>query len=525
MVSAQTINRRRPHDDHVAFGSGVVHAGVTGRTGDDDRAASVASLGGQGPPHHRRACRVGRDVHTGDRAGRSGHQDHTAAVGMDHAADLQVGERDGLQPACGNIDHQGSGSLRLVGDVHRPDVRVDGRQQTSVRQQHRSAGSPFHPGVVEAICNGGHVPRAGTGVLHDERLLTTLAPVHDHQHQPRQGPRDVDEVGEHVPIPEDLRPGTVGGVHQPQRHVGVRRAGGRVAVRNRRTIRVGRVGDPPPLHRRAVDPCDRQARSVRAPPVAAEPVELLGGDEVGHAPGDIVVVAVVVAVVLLVLSDEEPVPGRAVRRHHAHRAVGHVRHRGAVRRQTGVEGPPDARQGYRRGLLPLAGACGVQPAPQGEHHPAAVGARGVRGDAVGLLPHALTACPLGHRQLLVPFGQQRERIGHQAFRIRRHVQVDSPEAVDGIAAAAAAQEQHRRPPGQDGDGPWLSEGQPPGTGILARERVGGHHPTLTAAPALERSFRPPPIVERRARHDSTGRWTLWSPGRIVTCRIGRGFGT
>ena len=61
---------------------------------------------------------------------------------------------------------------------------------------------------------------------------------------------------------------------------------------HRGAIRIGRVGDPPLINRGVVDPSYRQGGAVGRPPVPPEAVQLFGGNEVRHAPGDVAGVVV-----------------------------------------------------------------------------------------------------------------------------------------------------------------------------------------------------------------------------------------
>ena len=96
---------------------------------------------------------------------------------------------------------------------------------------------------------------------------------------------DVGEVLEAGPVPLDVDDASVE-PDEVEGDVGVGRAGTGIGQLGRLGGRVGGVGEVPALDGPGVDSGDGEALAVGTPPVPAEAVHLLGGDEVGAAPRD-----------------------------------------------------------------------------------------------------------------------------------------------------------------------------------------------------------------------------------------------
>ncbi len=194
--------------------------------------------------------------------------------------------------------------------------------------------------------------------------------------------------------------------------------------------RVGRIVEVPALYRGGVDSTDRDRVAVGTPPVAAEAVHLLGGDEVGAAPRDRVGFVEVAAgehpPTAVELADAQEPPahvGDAARRgigaRVEHRS-GDVEWSSGARDQAGHEQPAGEREGDDR-----SGRVG-----------------GVGRDAGRALAGALTPGPLLGGEVLVRrwvvAGEQIVGIGDES--LLPGVGVGDPEAVDRVVAGAAAQE-------------------------------------------------------------------------------------
>ena len=161
--------------------------------------------------------------------------------------------------------------------------------------------------------------------------------------------------------------------------------------------------------------------------------------------------------------------------------AGHVVHvQGAGRRRTRRSWPRGSGRGSitppavstSRGVRPGRQLGHVELAGQGEggHRHRPVG--GVPDHAAGLLPAALAAGPLLGGQVLAAAvaARQLARVGDQPLDAARQLQ--RPQAVHRVGAAAAAQEHDPVAVGGDGDPARGAEGEPPGAGLPAREAVG-----------------------------------------------------
>ena len=194
-------------------------------------------------------------------------EQHGVAVDVDHPAHLQAGRGDrfGLRQGPGRADQQAAGVL-AVGGPHQPPVRGP----------RRDAGDDLQPARVGVLVQ--HLGPAGPGV-HGQQPHRPLVPaLHHHQRVVLARPARRDQVGERGAVGLDLHGGAVK-TGQQQGHLGVRGARGRIGHLGGSPVRVSRVGDVPPVHRRLVHPRRQQRRSVRRPPVAAGPSHLLGRDE------------------------------------------------------------------------------------------------------------------------------------------------------------------------------------------------------------------------------------------------------
>ena len=215
--------------------------------------------------------------------------------------------------------------------------------------------------------------------------------LHHHERVVIARPARRDQVGERGAVGLDLHGGAVK-TGQQQGHLGVRSARGRIGHLGGSPVRVSRVGDVPPVHRRLVHPRRQQRRSVRRPPVAAGPAHLLGRDELRqperHARGgreDLIVGRALSGCAAQAGHPQragpdvgQPLPGRVGARiqhraWHRHLARGGVRMREADR-----EDPPRPSEDRHR----------------------QVRVRGVGHDAAGVLPDPLPAGPLLRRQVL-----------------------------------------------------------------------------------------------------------------------------
>ncbi len=263
-------------------------------------------------------------------------------------------------------------------------------------------------------------------------------------------------------------------------NVGVGRAGGGIGDVGRRRCRVGRVGDVPTLHGGVVDPGDGQGCSVGMPPEAAEAAHLLGGEEVGAAPRHRLRLVVVTA------GQHPPAPVELADAQQPTADVGQAPGDGV---RPGVEHRPRHRQlaGTRRDQ-----AGDEQPPGEGEGGDRRLGVGGERRDASGRLTCPFAAGPLLGRQLVVErtvsaAGEEDRGIGDQALLAGRRVH--DPQAVDGIGAAAAAQEHDAAAVGRDDDVTRFAERVPLRAGGFPGVRIDGpglgldHHRATVGARA------------------------------------------
>ena len=344
----------------------------------------------------------------------------------------------------------------------------------------------------------GPVSRGGAlDALDREDQLVLLAPVGDlHERWAVVVDLDLQQVGERGAVPAELRTAAVE-ADEPQGDVGVRRAGGGIAVRVRSRGGVRGIRDPPGADRPLVHPGHEQGRAVGEPPVAAVALELLAGHELGEAPRDVVAVGLDQGARRAVVGADQVQP-----------ALGDVGDVAAVGGQPRVD--------HCAGCRELAGAAGdqvgeEQPRGQGEGSRAGFLVGGVRRDARATLAHPLTAGPLLRRQLLVgPVAQQRRRVDEEG--LLAGLDVDRPQEAGAGGAGHRAHEDHAVAVRRDGAGPRDPEGEPLRPRHASRERVAargvrllGHGSYLGRYPRghdCDRSARPPlrPRPPRRRVH-------------------------
>ena len=138
------------------------------------------------------------------------------------------------------------------------------------------AGDDLQPARVGVLAQ--HLGLAGAGVDGQQPHRPLVPALHHHQRVVLALPAGGHQVGERGVVDLDVHGGAVQ-PGQQEGHLGVRGAGGRIGHLGGRPLRVGGVGDVPPVDGRLVHPRDQQRRAVRGPPVAAVAVHLLGRDE------------------------------------------------------------------------------------------------------------------------------------------------------------------------------------------------------------------------------------------------------
>ncbi len=146
----------------------------------------------------------------------------------------------------------------------------------------RSAAHQLDPDVVVVMEQLGGVTGVGIDGQHGDVAL--VAGLHRYERAVAI-PAARRKVGERSSLPCHLDAVAVK-AHDPRRHLGVGRARRGVGDLVRWLVGMGWVGDPPPLHRRRVDPRGEKRIAVMPPPVAALTVHLLGCDELGQTPAD-----------------------------------------------------------------------------------------------------------------------------------------------------------------------------------------------------------------------------------------------
>ena len=117
-----------------------------------------------------------------------------------------------------------------------------------------------------------------------------------------------------VSVPPHLHGRRAVDVDKMERDVGIVGSRRRIRDRDRRGCGIGRIRDVPATDARNVHASDEQMRSVRRPPVSALATHLLGGDELGEAVRD-----------LVVLGAQQHAPYFPVGAHDVQRARFHIR--------------------------------------------------------------------------------------------------------------------------------------------------------------------------------------------------------
>ncbi len=209
---------------------------------------------------------VAPDLEVGGVVERVGDEQHARPVDGGDAADLEVGRRDRVA-----LHEQPAGA-----------AAVGAGDQRAVAAEPRHAGHELDPLLVLVL--EADVGGAGVGVDVEDPQPPLVARL-DRDEQTAVGPVDVGEVLEAGPIPLDVDDAAVES-DEVEGDVGVGRAGTGIGQLGRLGRRVGGIGEVPALDGPGVDASDGEALAVGTPPVPAEAVHLLGGDEVGAAPRD-----------------------------------------------------------------------------------------------------------------------------------------------------------------------------------------------------------------------------------------------
>ena len=213
------------------------------------------------------------------------------------------------------------------------------------------------------------------------------------------------------------------------------------------------IGERPALDAREIGLFEEQRAAVRRPPEAARAFELLLGDELGGAVGEIVRAAAGDGMRLRVVDadGEEIVPHQ-------------VRDRLSVRRQVRI----DRRRFPDGELAPRAGRAldEDEAARERDEHVARVPGQLVAGEAGGDDPHALAPRLLGRREHLAALGDIVGR-EHQARLAAAHVHL--VERLPRIARGAAEEEDGARIR-QRADRRGTTEAKPAALGVGAEER-------------------------------------------------------
>ena len=385
------------------------------------------------------------EVHLGGIGRRRHHE--VVAQRPRHRAHLQVGGGQRL-----TVGHQPPGSV----PVH------EGGQPTAPPAG-RARGELDPAGVLVAPALGRR-PAGRIGAEHDQRAL--VARLDDERERLALGPLHLGQVGKGPAVPGhlDRRRGRSPHSHHEQTDVGVGRPRRRVAQHRG----LGRPDWPAsatcqrptgPTSTRATasdlpsgahqNPRDRPISSAATN--SADPQETSGSASARGRSR---------------LAGHQPV--RLRRADQAQPAPGHVGHRPAVGRQSGVEGTGLGLQARGRTRVEIDDE---QPAAEPEAGSPTGGVEGVGDDPTGRLPGPLPPPGLGLGQVLGPrrVGQQHGRIADQALLARAGVQ--HPEAVHRVRAAPGAQEHDPLPVGGDAERARLAQREAPGAGRPAGEAV------------------------------------------------------
>ena len=245
---ARLVDRGRPQHDDIAAGHRVMDGWTVGE---------------------RHQCTWRPPVHVlhGRVADRVGGEDHAFGIDVDDRPHLQVGRRDRL-----TVDDQ----------PPRP-IAVGARHQCVGRRHHAGSRHQLDPRLVVV---GERSGRRSRDDVDDQHLEITLVARLHHDGQTVLGPVHLGEIREPVAVPGHLGRSAPVDRDEVERDLRVGGPGGGVADGSRWQRRLGRIGDVPHLHIGDIDPADRDDGSIRAPPVAALALHLLGGDEVGASPRD-----------------------------------------------------------------------------------------------------------------------------------------------------------------------------------------------------------------------------------------------
>ena len=238
-------------------------------------------------------------------------------------------------------------------------------------------------------------------------------------------------------------------------------AGRRVGDGGRRARRVGRVVQVPALHPGLVDPGGEDRAAVRRPPVAPEPAELLGRDELGQPPGHPGVLAGQQGVGAVGVDHPQLTPAHAVGR------VGHVRQplpgrvgRGSTHRAGGGAPRPRRRAPGRPGTA-------ARPSANTATRPAA--SSRVRADAGGAEPQPLAQRPLAGGQVAASGRRRAASPGRRPAAPRRWRRRSTQSASAGSSGPAERRKTTRAPSSADGHRARRAVAEPAGAGGQLRK--------------------------------------------------------
>jgi hypothetical protein len=359
----------------------------------------------------------------GCRAG-EGDEQNALVVGVEHGAHMEVAVAH--WPV---VDHQPA-HVAVVVDVHEPSGRSPPGRPVD----------PLDPGGVELLEDRGR--RAVLDVDGERDCRPLIAGHQADQRSASLFPSDVNDVWQRLAVPLDVDRAAVE-IDDRQADVCVRGAGRGVPDRPRLGRRVARVGDPPQLNGRLVDPRRDQLIARRRPPVAARASELLGGDEVGEAEAHVVGVG----------RRQAPI-GRAVGADDAELAAADVRDQPAVGRQTRVD---HRRRRLDLGCLSGPQVCAEQATGQRERRSRHRAVGRVGDDARRRLAAPLAAGSLLGREVLVALGEQRRRVDDLALGAAAVGDVKRPQVQPRVRARRRPQENHPRSVGSHAERPRVAE--------------------------------------------------------------------
>lgn len=385
---------------------------------------------------------------------------------------VRLDQQPAAQPAHhpADLDPLGAEDPAVQGHPAGPAVRgVGGGQQPAVVQPGRGAGYVVDPELVGGPGEFGRPAGDGVGGQQQDVLLQ---PVGDgEQDLPVALPAGRGQVREGGGVPVQPYPVAVQPEH-PQLDVGVGAAGLRVGEGLGGQLRVRRVGEVAQRQGGFVHPGGEDGAAVGGPPVAAGAAQLLGGGELGHAPGGAVPRA------------ERPAGVQRGGRGEVQGTLGDVGDAlpGGVR--PGVEGGGG---GGQFGGGAVGGVGTEEPSVEGEDGGREVGGGGEGADPRSPQPQPLAQPPFGRGQVgqgAGALGGERHRVGHHGLLAGR--QVEQPESVDRVLRAGGAQEEQAGAVGGEGGGARRAVAEPAGAGAEGEEGVGvGHgHRCLPREPLL-----------------------------------------